>query len=58
MLSKRMIADPPARTFSTNIFWDRAIAKGRAYGVVHQGLWFDVGHPGAIRETEAILADA
>jgi N-acetyl-alpha-D-muramate 1-phosphate uridylyltransferase len=58
MLSKRLIVDPPADIFSTNIFWDRAIAAGRAYGVVHQGMWFDVGHPGAITEAEAILADA
>lgn len=57
MLSKRLIVDPPAEKFSTNVFWDRAIASGRAYGVVHQGLWFDVGHPGAIAEAEAILAD-
>ena len=57
MLSKRLIVDPPAETFSTNIFWDRAIAQGRAFGVVHQGMWFDVGHPGAIAQAEAILAD-
>ncbi len=58
MLSKRLIVDPPSERFSTNIFWDRAIAAGRAFGVVHQGLWFDVGHPAAISEAEAILADA
>ncbi|MFM9978075.1 MAG: nucleotidyltransferase family protein [Sphingomonadaceae bacterium] len=58
ILSQRLIADPPAPAFSTNVFWDRAIASGRAFGAVHQGMWFDVGHPGAIPETEAILADA
>lgn len=57
MLSKRLIVDPPADKFSTNIFWDRAIAAGRAFGVVHQGLWFDVGTPAAIPRTEALLAD-
>lgn len=57
MLSKRLIVDPPADKFSTNIFWDRAIATGRAYGVVHQGLWFDVGTPAAIPKTETMLAD-
>jgi N-acetyl-alpha-D-muramate 1-phosphate uridylyltransferase len=56
ILSKRLITDPPAEAFSTNIFWDRAIATGRAYGVVHQGMWFDVGHPAAIGEAEAIIA--
>ena len=39
------------------VFWERAIAAGRAYGQVHQGLWFDVGTPGAIAKTEALLAD-
>ncbi len=58
MLSKRLIVDPPAEKFSTNVFWDRAIARGRAYGLVHQGLWFDVGTPAAIPRTEALLAYA
>ncbi len=56
MLSKRIIVDPPTDAFSTNIFWDRAIAEKRAFGVVHQGSWFDVGTPGAIPKTEAVLA--
>ncbi len=57
ILHPRLIADPPAEAFSTNVFWDRAIAAGRCYGVVHQGLWFDVGTPPAIAMTEAVLAD-
>ena len=57
MLSKRLIVDPPADVFSTNIFWDRAIAQGRCMGVVHDGLWFDVGYPAAIAATEAKLAE-
>lgn len=52
MLSKRLIVDPPGRVFSTNIFWDRAIASGRCFGLVHQGQWFDVGYPAAIAQTE------
>ena len=55
MLSKRLIIDPPSEVFSTNVFWDRAIAKGRCYGLVHEGLWFDVGYPDAIAATEAKL---
>lgn len=57
ILSPRLIADWPEGPFSTNVFWDRAIAAGRAYGVVHQGLWFDVGTPGAIAVAEHMLAD-
>lgn len=55
MLSKRLIVDPPSDVFSTNIFWDRAIGRGRCFGLVHQGLWFDVGYPDAIAATEAKL---
>jgi MurNAc alpha-1-phosphate uridylyltransferase len=58
ILSPRLIQDAPEGPFSTNLFWDRAIADGRAWGVVHQGLWFDVGTPAAIHETELALADA
>ena len=57
ILSPRVIADWPEGPFSTNLFWQRAIDAGRAYGVVHSGLWFDVGSPPAIKATEAILAD-
>ena len=55
IVSKRLFTDLPEGPFSFNLLWDRAIAAGRAYGVVHQGLWFDVGTPPAIAKTEAIL---
>ena len=57
MMSKRLLKDAPNGPFSTNIFWDRAIAEGRCFGVVHQGLWFDVGTPKSIKLTEAALQD-
>jgi MurNAc alpha-1-phosphate uridylyltransferase len=38
------------------VLWDRAIEKGRVFGLVHNGLWFDVGTPPAIKRTEAVLA--
>ncbi len=57
ILSPRVIADWPEGPFSTNLFWQRAIDAGRAWGVVLQGLWFDVGTPAAIPMAEAMLAD-
>jgi MurNAc alpha-1-phosphate uridylyltransferase len=57
ILSPRVLTDWPEGPFSTMLFWERAILAGRAYGLVHQGLWFDVGTPGAIPKTEAALAD-
>jgi N-acetyl-alpha-D-muramate 1-phosphate uridylyltransferase len=53
MMAKHVVIDPPAAVFSTNIFWDRAIEKGRCYGVVHDSDWYDVGYPEAIVMTES-----
>ena len=55
LLSKKLIVDPPSDVFSTNVFWDRAIAEGRCMGLVHEGMWFDVGYPAAIAATEERL---
>jgi MurNAc alpha-1-phosphate uridylyltransferase len=55
MVSKRLLREAPEGPFSTNILWDRAIEEGRAFGAVHQGLWFDVGTPQSIPMTEAAL---
>ncbi len=55
LMSKKLIQDPPEEKFSTNIFWDRAMAEGRLYGAVHQSFWFDVGTPAALKPTEEFL---
>lgn len=57
MMAKRLIVDAPEGPFSTNLFWDRAIDAGRCFGLVHGGLWFDVGTPPAVKHVEAMLAD-
>lgn len=58
MVSKRLLAGAPDGAFSTNILWDQAIDSGRCFGAVHQGLWFDVGTPQAIKATELFLQHA
>jgi len=55
IMSKRLIEDAPEDPFSTNLLWNRAMAQGRLYGLVHDGIWFDVGTPEAIAPTEAML---
>jgi N-acetyl-alpha-D-muramate 1-phosphate uridylyltransferase len=55
IVSRRLFRDAPAGAFSLNILWNRAMAEGRVFGLVHEGLWFDVGTPPAIARTEAIL---
>ncbi len=44
--------------FSLNRLWDRMIAEGRAFGILHPGGWCDVGRPEGIAEAEAMLRDA
>lgn len=57
LVAKRLFEDAPEGSFSMNVLFDRAIAAGRLYGVVHQGLWFDVGTPPAVGKTEALLKE-
>jgi MurNAc alpha-1-phosphate uridylyltransferase len=58
IVSRRLFRDAPSGAFSLNILWDRAIAEGRVFGLVHEGLWFDVGTPPAIAKAEAIIGVA
>ena len=55
MLSKRLFNGVEPAPFSMNLLWDKAMATGRLYGIVHQGVWFDVGTAGAVSEVEALL---
>lgn len=55
IMAKRLLDGAPQGPFSTNILWDKAMEAGRCFGAVHHGLWFDVGTPAAIGETEAFL---
>lgn len=57
IIAKDLIVSPPEDVFSTNIFWNRAIANGRCYGIMHDGDWFDVGYPEAIGATESKLIE-
>lgn len=52
----RLFADPPGEVFSTNLMWDRAIARSRLFGVRLEGAWLHVGSPKARDGAEAFLA--
>jgi len=56
LLSRRLFADVPAGPFSLNLVYDRALSAGRLFGLSHGGLWFHVGTPEAVGETEAAIA--
>jgi N-acetyl-alpha-D-muramate 1-phosphate uridylyltransferase len=58
LLSKSLFDGEPAEPFSMWRAWHKAIATGRFYGAVHQGLWFHVGTPASVGATETLLATA
>lgn len=41
--------------FSLNLLWDQMIASGRAYAVIYDGEWCDVGSPEGLLEAETLL---
>ncbi|MGR6467456.1 nucleotidyltransferase family protein [Rhizobium sp. PAMB 3182] len=47
-----LLDDAPEDAFNLNIYFDRAIAKGRLYGLILDGHWLTVGTPEAIAEAE------
>jgi MurNAc alpha-1-phosphate uridylyltransferase len=55
LVHPRLFADAPTGAFSMNQLWDRAIAKGRLFGLAHEGHWLHVGTPDAIGAAEEWL---
>ncbi len=47
--------DAPADPFNLNLYFDKAIARGRLYGTVLEGHWLTVGTPEAIGEAEETI---
>ncbi len=45
------------KAFSLNTLWDDMLAKGRVFGVLHDGGWCDVGHPQGIAVAEEMLGE-
>jgi len=50
------LAEINQASFSLNLLWDKMLAEGRVYGIVHAGGWVDVGRPEGIDIAEAELA--
>lgn len=55
ILHPRLFEGCPEGKFSLNILYDRALAHGRLYGLVHDGGWYHVGTPEALPEVERLL---
>lgn len=56
VMSSALLADAPSDAFNLNIYFDKAIAAGRLYGIVLHGHWLHIGTPEAIEEAETAIA--
>ncbi len=52
------LADIDDPVFSLNRLWNRMLAAGRLFGLVHPGGWCDVGRPECIPLAEQMLREA
>ncbi len=55
LCDERLFKDAPEGRFSLNLLWDRALAKGKLYGVRLDGRWMHVGTPDALAEAESLF---
>lgn len=56
ILKPEVFAGTPEGAWSLNLVFDRLLAEGRLFGLVHDGAWYHVGTPGDIAPTEALMA--
>jgi N-acetyl-alpha-D-muramate 1-phosphate uridylyltransferase len=56
ILTPALFGEAPAGAFPLTLLFDRAVAKGRLFGLPLDGLWMHVGTPHAVAEAEAALA--
>jgi len=56
IIDPALLDDAPDGPFSTRLLWEKALAAGRLYGMVHDGGWMHVGTPEGLQEAERRLA--
>lgn len=57
ILTPAIFAGAPAGRFSLNRVYDRAIAAGRLFALVHDGVWFHLSTPPDLERAEAAMRD-
>lgn len=55
IIKPELYADAPGGPFSNLALWRKAEAAGRLHGLRHDGVWFHVGTPEAVRDVNAQL---
>ena len=56
ILHPRLFEGAPLGPFSLNLLYDKALAKGRLFGLVHDGGWYHIGTPQALARAREIAA--
>ena len=57
IISRHLFDGEPVEPFTMWRAWNKALASARMFGLSHPGLWFHVGTPASIGETEALLGE-
>lgn len=55
VMSPTLLDDAPDGPFNLNIYFDKAIARGRLFGMMMEGHWLTVGTPDAIDDAEETI---
>jgi len=57
IISRHLFDGEPVEPFTMWRAWNKALESSRMFGISHPGLWFHVGTPASIGETEALLLE-
>ena len=57
ILHPRLFEGAPRGAFPLLMLWEKAIERGRLFGMRLDGVWMHVGTPEALKEAETFLAD-
>jgi N-acetyl-alpha-D-muramate 1-phosphate uridylyltransferase len=55
LVAPSLFAAAPKGAFSMNLLWDAALARGRLFGLAHDGMWIHVGTPESIAYAEQAM---
>jgi MurNAc alpha-1-phosphate uridylyltransferase len=57
IIDPKLFDEGPDGPFSTNLIWDRAMERGRLFGLRMEATWMHVGTPGDLEDAERFLRE-
>lgn len=58
LVHPRLFLDSPEGAFSMNLLWNKALDKGRLYGMVHEGDWYHLSTPHDVEKYDSKLKNS